>query len=45
MDPVAMIGVWAGAIVATAAAARLIATAFTKAVSVTVADEFRKVWR
>jgi len=40
-----MIGVWAGAIVATAAAARLIATAFTKAVSVTVADEFRKVWR
>ena len=44
MDPVAMLGVWAGAVVATAAAARLL-TAFTRAVKATVGDEFRKVWR
>ena len=45
MDPVQMVGIWAGAVVATAAAARLLVTAFTKAVKATVGDEFRKVWR
>jgi len=45
MDPVSMVGVWMGAVLATVAVVRLIVTAFTKAVSVTVADEFRKVWR
>ena len=40
-----MLGVWAGAVVAIAAAARLLITAFTKAVKATVGDEFRKVWR
>ena len=40
-----MLGVWAGAVVATAAAARLLITAFTRAVKATVGDEFRKVWR
>ena len=45
MDPVAMVGMWAGAVLATVGVIRLIVTAFTKAVSVTVADEFRKVWR
>jgi len=40
-----MLGVWAGAVVATAAAARLLITAFTRAVKAAVGDEFRKVWR
>ena len=44
MDPVAMVGMWAGAVLATVGVVRLLVTAFTKAVSVTVADEFRKVW-
>ena len=44
MDPVQMVGIWAGAIIATAGAGRLIVAAFTKAVRATVGDEFRKVW-
>ena len=39
-----MVGIWAGAIIATAGAGRLIVAAFTKAVRATVGDEFRKVW-
>jgi hypothetical protein len=44
MDPVAMIGVWMGAVLATVGVGRLLVTAFTKAVRATVGDEFRKVW-
>lgn len=44
MDPVAMVGVWAGAILAAVGVGRLAVTAFTKAVRATVGDEFRKVW-
>jgi hypothetical protein len=44
MDPVLMIGAWAGAVIATVGAGRLLVTAFTKAVRATVGDEFRKVW-
>ena len=44
MDPVAMVGVWAGAILGVAAVGRLAVSAFTKAVRATVGDEFRKVW-
>ena len=44
MDPLAMVGVWAGTIIAVAGVVRLAITAFTKAVRVTVGDEFRKVW-
>ena len=39
-----MVGAWAGAVIATAGAGRLIVAAFTKAVRATVGDEFRKVW-
>ena len=39
-----MIGAWAGAVIATVGAGRLLVTAFTKAVRATVGDEFRKVW-
>ena len=45
MDPVAMVGVWAGAVLATAGVIRLTIKGFSKAVSMAVADEFRKVWR
>ena len=44
MDPVLMIGAWAGAVIATVGAGRLLVAAFTKAVRATVGDEFRKVW-
>jgi len=44
MDPVAMVGMWAGAVLATVGVVRLLVTAFTKAVRATVGDEFRKVW-
>lgn len=44
MDPLAMVGVWAGTIIAVAGVVRLAITGFTKAVRVTVGDEFRKVW-
>ena len=45
MDPLAEVGVWAGAILATAGVVRLAVRGFSKAVSLAVADEFRKVWR
>lgn len=45
MDPVAMVGMWAGAILAAVGVARLAITGFSKAVRATVGDEFRKVWR
>ena len=44
MDPLLMVGAWAGAIIATAGAGRLLVAAFTRAVRATVGDEFRKVW-
>ena len=44
MDPLLMVGAWAGAIIAAAGAGRLLVTAFVKAVRATVGDEFRKVW-
>ena len=44
MDPVLMVGAWAGAVIATVGAGRLLVAAFTKAVRATVGDEFRKVW-
>ena len=44
MDPVAMVGVWAGAILAVVGVGRLAVTVFVKAVRATVGDEFRKVW-
>lgn len=39
-----MVGAWAGAVIATAGAGRLLVAAFAKAVRATVGDEFRKVW-
>ncbi len=45
MDPLLMVGAWAGAVIATVGAGRLLVAAFTKAVRATVGDEFRKVWR
>ena len=44
MDPLLMVGAWAGAVIATVGAGRLLVVAFTKAVRATVGDEFRKVW-
>ena len=44
MDALLMVGAWAGAIIATAGAGRLLVAAFVKAVRATVGDEFRKVW-
>ena len=40
-----MVGAWAGAVIATVGAGRLLVAAFVRAVRATVGDEFRKVWR
>jgi len=45
MDPVAMVGMWAAAVVSVAAAGKILLIAFTKATRAVVNEEFRKVWR
>jgi len=45
MDPVLMVGAWAGAIMAVVAAANVMYRAFLKAVKLAVTDEFRRVWK
>jgi len=45
MDPVAMVGMWAAAVVSVAAAGKIFLIAFTKATRAVVNEEFRKVWR
>lgn len=40
-----MVGGWAAAIVATAAAGKLVAAGFARLVRVALADEMRKVWQ
>jgi len=45
MDPVAMVGMWAAAVVSVAAAGKIFLIAFTKATRAVVSEEFRKVWR
>lgn len=44
MDPLLMVGAWAGAVIATVGAGRLLVAAFVRAVGAAVSDEFRKVW-
>jgi hypothetical protein len=44
MDPVLMLGAWAGALIATAGASRLLVVGFTKLVRASLADEMKKVW-
>jgi hypothetical protein len=45
MDPVLMVGAWAGAILAVVAAANVMYRAFLKAVRVSVSSEFDRVWK
>ena len=45
MDPLLIVGAWAGALIATAGAVKLIATGFVKLVKASISDEMRKVWK
>jgi TolA-binding protein len=45
MDPVAMVAMWAAAVVSVTAAGKIFLIAFTKATRAVVNEEFRKVWR
>ena len=45
MDPVLMVGAWAGALIATAGAVKLVAAGFVKLVKASISDEMRKVWK
>ena len=45
MDPVLMVGAWAGAFIATATAGKLLFNAFLKATRAAVSEEFERVWR
>ena len=45
MDPVLMVGAWAGALLAVAGAGRLAWRAFVKAVEAVIATSIGRVWR
>lgn len=45
MDPVLMVGAWAGALLAVAGAGRLLWKAFVRAVEAVIATSIGRVWR